>query len=385
MFYLNNLRHIYGQEVRTGVTNWACLEGYLPAEWLTALRGLPPAVTRRVQEVRLRAGCPLTVSLPEGERYVGAGGITMLRQKDVILCTPQQVEACFLRFCDHSVYAHEWELRQGYLAVPGGIRVGVAGRAVMDRGEIASVQAVTALCIRLPRFIRGCADWLRTLVTAPGDPVSTLLVGEPSSGKTTLLRDLAAGLAARHHRVAVVDERGELSGAEGLLGCDVLLGYPKAEGVRQAVRCLAPEVVLFDELGSEEEAAAVSSCAHAGVAVVATLHGRTHSEMEWRPLSRLLLEQRAFAQWVFLSGRGTPGRYRGVYQPEVTDYGVDWLPIDLGGGHRNGGVCCPSASAAGAVFTADPAADADAVTTDELHRSPDERIVAASGRNAGFF
>lgn len=376
---------MYGQEVRTGVTNWRLLQPYLPSEWMGVLRDLPPEVAGRVQEVRVRAGQPLTVSLPEGERYLCGGGVTSLRQRDLVMCSATQVEECFLRFCDHSVYAHEWELRQGYLAVPGGVRVGVAGTAVVRHHAVASVQAVTALCIRLPRALRGCAGWLTRLVTATGFPVSTLLVGEPSSGKTTLLRDLAAGLAALHHRVAVVDERGELAGVEGLPGCDVLLGYPKAEGVRQAVRCMAPEVVLFDELGDEEETAAVASCAHAGVAVVATLHGRTTEELERRPLSRLLLEQRAFRNWVFLSGRRHPGIWSGVYQPEVCCDGIRWLSADFGGGNGDGDVCRSSFASASDIYRANPPLVADLASAGGVCSPPYERAVATIGGNTGVF
>lgn len=361
------------------------LAPYLPSDWLALLTGLPAQVADRVQEVRVRAGQPLSVSLPEGERYLWDGGVTALRQRGLTVCSAIQVEECFMRFCDQAVYAHEWELRQGYVAVAGGVRVGIAGTAVMRGGEVASVQAVTALCIRMPRYLRGCAGWLHQVVSAPGYLVSTLLVGEPSSGKTTLLRDLAASLAARHHRVAVVDERGELSGPEGLPGCDVLLGYPKAEGIRQAVRCLAPEVVLFDELGDEGEAAAVAACAHAGVAVVATLHGRTTAEMVWRPLPRLLLEQWVFGNWVFLAGRRTPGARRGVYQPEVVRDGVRWVSADRGGGDRDGTLCGPPAAATCDLGEPDPPPTADSVTAGGVYRPPDATAVATAGGYAGVW
>lgn len=352
---------------------------------MTALVAIPPMVADRVQEVRLRANQPLTVSLPEGERYVCPGGVTTLRQKGMVLCTKAQVEGCFLRFCDHSVYAHEWELRQGYLSVPGGIRVGVAGTAVVRQERVASVQAVTALCVRLPRGMRGCAAWLHHRITRPGYPVSTLLVGEPSSGKTTLLRDLAIGLADTHHRVAVVDERGELAGLEGLPGCDVLVGYPKAEGVWQAVRCLAPEWVLFDELGNEQEAAAVAACAQAGVAVVTTLHGRTTAEMERRRLSRCLLEQQVFENWVFLSGRRNPGVGGGIYQPEVCGDGIRWVSVDFDGGDRDGVVCGAASAATPGVFAADPPLVTDLVATGGLRCTTHERAVETTGGGAGVF
>ena len=361
------------------MTNWDCLQEYLPAEWLTALAGLPPATAERVQELRLRADRPVGVSLTEGERFLTPHGMTAARQRDVYLCTAAQLERCFLRFCQDAVYAHEWELSQGYVAVPGGIRVGVAGQAVTREGRICSVQRVTALCVRLPRLVRGCSDALRRRITASATPISTLLVGAPSSGKTTLLRDLASGWAAEGMRVSVVDERGELSGGGGLEGCDVLLGYPKAEGVRQAVRCLAPDVILFDELGGETEAAAVSACAHAGVAVVATLHGHRPDDLWRQPLSRLLLQRNSFTYWAFLTGRQRPGEVGGVYRPEVAEDGVRWLRIDSVGGERSGAVCFPPSASAGDRFGEDRAAVTAVDTGAGLYRPPDERAVAVAG------
>ena len=239
------------------------LRPYLPPSWMEALVGLP----EHIQELRLRAEAPVTVSLPQGERFLTRDGLSFVRQPNGFFCSRKQLEDCFFAFCGRSVYAHQWELEQGYIAVEGGIRVGVAGTAVTRDGGVCSVQNITALCIRLPRRVAGCARPLLSLTLEGDTPISTVLVGPPSCGKTTLLRDLAVLLAARHRRVSVVDERGELSFGDTLCGCDVLRGYPKAVGVRQAVRCLAPDVILLDELGDGAEIQAVADCAHAGVAL----------------------------------------------------------------------------------------------------------------------
>ena len=364
-----------GREVRTGVTSTEFLRPYLPSDWLAALENAPETV----QELRLRADSPVTVSLPHGERYLTRSGLSCARQPDGFYCSSAQLQGCFLAFCGHSVYAHQWELEQGYIAVAGGIRVGVAGTAVVRDGGVGSVQQVTALCVRFPHPMAGCACTLLPLVGEGDTLVSALLVGPPSCGKTTLLRDLAAQLSRRHHRVAVVDERGELSLGDVLCGCDVLRGYPKAAGLRQAVRCLAPDVILLDELGDSAEVEAVADCAHAGVAVVASLHGYDPAAMARQPLVRELIFRRIFPRWIFLQGRENPGQIRDCYIPEVTPDGVDWRIFDGDGRRGDGAVRLSSPAAAGDVFGDLRTAAAGTVAGDELYGSASARFVATVG------
>ncbi len=346
---------------------WDTLATYLPEEWICALKALTTQEKASIQELRMRGGEPLVLSTVGGLRYLSNGGLTALRQPGVWVCTPAQLARCVSLLCDEAVYAHQEELRQGYIALPGGIRVGVAGRAVVQGGYIRSVQAVSALCIRLPHRHRGCAAGLLPYLEKQGRVHSSLLVGEPASGKTSLLRDAAALLAARHYRVTVVDERGELAGMDGLPGCEVLSGYPKAVGIRQAVRCLAPQVVVFDELGEEAEVEAVAACAHAGVAVVASLHGRDERKLTLRPAVRLLLQRRMFSRWLFLAGREDPGRVKRCVSPEVIGGAVRWMPAHSGGGDGAGLVRLPPAVPPGDGFGAAGAGAGYPAPADELY------------------
>ncbi len=316
------------------MTRWDNLRPFLPNDWLKSLDTLPNYEQEGIQEIRLRLGEPVTLSFAAEDRILCTTSTSTLHKPDALVCRPDQLETCFLRFCEGSVYAHEQELRQGYIAVRGGIRVGVAGTAVLESERVRSVREVSSLCIRLPRRHTGCAATLIPLIHTVEGLRSTLLVGEPSSGKTSLLRDIAVTLAARRVRVAVVDERGEIGGLDGLRGCDVLRGYPKAVGIMQAVRCLAPQAVVFDELGEEAEIAAVSACAHAGVAVMASLHGRSPIHLSKKAAVRDLVDCAVFDQWVFLQGRYAPGRWRACVYPEVTDGEIYWRSVDRGGGDR---------------------------------------------------
>lgn len=366
-FYSDGQGHILFREVRTGVTVWDSLATYLPEGWIAALKTLTTEERASIQELRIRRGEPLMLSTIGGVRYLSCSGLTALRQPGVWICTPAQLARCVALLCDEAVYAHQEELCQGYIALAGGIRVGIAGRAVVQGDYIRSVQEVSALCIRLPRRHRGCAAGLISFLEEQGRVCSGLLVGEPASGKTSLLRDAAALLASRHYRVTVVDERGELAGVDGLPGCEVLSGYPKAVGIRQAVRCLAPQVVVFDELGEEAEVEAVAACAHAGVAVLASLHGRDETELTLRPAVRLLLQRRMFSRWLFLAGRENPGRVKRCVCPEVIGGAVHWIPTHSGGGSGAGMVRFPPAVPPGNSFRAVGAGDGYLAPADELY------------------
>lgn len=361
------------------MTSIRILKSYLPAPWLAVLAALPSSERARVQELRLRSGQAVTLSTPDGEWCLGVGGRSDVPQSDTYICTPVQLEQCFLRLCNDAVYAHEWELQQGFLSIEGGIRVGVAGTAVTDGGHLRTVRDITSLCIRLPRHIRGCAAALQRRMLSAGFPANTLLIGPPSSGKTTLLRDLAIGLASQGYRVTVVDERGELSGPCPLTGCDVLLGYPKAEGIRRAVRCLAPDVIVFDELGDGDEAAAVASCARAGVAVAASLHGIDPAQLSYQPLPLRLAQSRAFDLWAFLSGRRRPGVVAGYYGAEVEGDAICWLPADCVGRCRDGSVRGVSSASSGGLSAACGASVAGVGAACAPYGTADGRIVAAVG------
>ena len=65
--------------------------------------------------------------------------------------------------------------------------------------------------------------------------------------------------------VSVIDERGELMACEAgslpraaQIRCDVYARCTKAEGIAMALRCMNPQVIVCDELGTPGDAEAVA-------------------------------------------------------------------------------------------------------------------------------
>ncbi len=244
------------------------------------LEAVPLGIWQTVQEVRLRVGAPIRLSTATGQESLP------------LTVTQPLLQECFQRLCGYAVHTHQTELSQGFVTATGGYRVGIAGTAVIKDGVITSYRSLSSLCIRIPRKADGCS--IPLLKHIVGDPLrSMLLCGAPASGKTTLLRDLAR-LLGEQRRVCVVDERSELS-AFGLPYCDVLCGCPKAEGMMQAVRTLSPELLIVDELGSEAEWQAVTQSLFCGVAVIASAHITSPSDLALRPYARRTLEAGGFS------------------------------------------------------------------------------------------
>lgn len=303
---------------------------YLPPSLRDTVMQVPERVQAVTQEIRLRSGAPVTLSTPAGELLVTQHGeVSECVGSNMLVCDRTQLEDCFQRLCEYSVHTHQQEIREGYISTRSGCRAGIAGTVVLEGDRIASVRFITSVCIRIARRHEGCASALAAaLIGEDGAVRSTLLAGEPSSGKTSLLRDLARQLAGgslgRRYRTAVVDERGELSADGGMQDCDVLLHCPKGEGILQAVRCLAPEVVLFDEIGAMEEVKAVLSGLNAGVAAVASAHCRDLPSLLRRPPIRKALNGGAFERVVLLEGRHAPGQWRRIVETEeLKHFGKD--------------------------------------------------------------
>ena len=268
----------------------------------------------RITDIRVKIGSPILLCGLDKVMFLVEHGCVSMSPKaeEKWIVTQQDIEALFHRFCGYAVYSHIDELKHGFVSVGRKFRVGVSGTAVIENGKFQTIRDITSMTIRIPRAVHGCANSLYRLGVNPKHGV--LLAGAPSSGKTTMLRDLARILGSEN-RVVILDERFELRSEQYDVGVctDVLQGYPKKEGISHALRCLSPEYILCDEL-EDRDIAAIQSALFAGVSLVATVHAGSKEELYRRALCRKLIETSAFEYIVVLKGRSLPTEIQGVYR-----------------------------------------------------------------------
>ena len=147
------------------MNGWDTLLSLLPDELVRVLRRLPPSAHTQVQELRLRAGQAVALGIRGEERYVTLGGAVTVQADAALWCEERWLRQVTDRVCEHSVYAHQEELKRGFLPAPGGCRIGIAGTAVVENGEIVSYRNITSLCMRVAREHHGCAA---ALAARPG-------------------------------------------------------------------------------------------------------------------------------------------------------------------------------------------------------------------------
>ncbi len=296
----------------------------LPGAVSQALMRIPPRWAGDITEIRLRSGRPVSLSTPSGARFVSIDGGWREKPDTGVLSTPHAlVQNCFQAICGYSVHSFADCIANGFVPLPGGHRAGVCGTAFVDGSGPFTLKNITSINLRVARTgLCACDAVLRPLLCAPG--VGLLIAGAPGSGKTTLLRAVLAELSAAGRKTAVVDERFEIAPVEqsGFCTrlpqhCDVLSGYPKHIGMQHALRALAPDVIVCDEVGAMEDIAAITQAANAGVGLVVTIHAPDAETLRRRPQYTALLQTGAFRHVAFLKGKETPGRIS-----EVVDAGT---------------------------------------------------------------
>lgn len=269
----------------------------------------------KLQEIRVKVGKPLNIVLDNTETIFNY----VIRREDV--------KAIIQKISNYSLYAFEEDIRQGYITIQGGHRVGLAGQCVIEDNSIKTIRNITSLNIRVCREIVGCSNSLMNSLVENNRINNTLIISPPKCGKTTLLRDITRNISngisqigLKGKRTVVIDERSEIAACyNGIpqmnvgMRTDVYDNCIKSEGMMMAVRGLSPEVIICDEIGTYKDMEGLMMAYNSGVSIIATLHGRNVEELYRRPVFREIVENNIINKVVVLSGKKGIGTIEGIY------------------------------------------------------------------------
>lgn len=272
-----------------------------------------------VQEIRIKVHKPIIVNLA---------------YKEIILkyvTTVEDIKQILVKISNYSLYAYEEEIKQGYITIRGGHRIGIAGECVLVNGEVRTIRNISSLNIRICREVIGCSNEIMKYITKEDRVFNTLIVSPPKCGKTTILRDIAKNISTgmpivnlKGKKVSIIDERSEIAacfnGVPQLdvgIRSDILDNCLKKDGMIMAIRSLSPDILICDEIGTDGDIEALHMAFNSGVNIIVTIHGYSIEDVYKRKVFKDLLENSILDRIVILSNRNGVGTIEQIYSIEM--------------------------------------------------------------------
>ena len=266
---------------------------------------LPPdmrsaaAAAADAEEFRLRTGFRPTF-LCRGTETVLPGCRTVLAD---------DLDGVLERATAASVHTAQSSIKNGFVTVAGGIRIGICGSVIASDGRIMGMKRLSGAAIRIPREVRSCADSTYGAVTDGGFK-STVIISPPGGGKTTYLRELIRRLSDNGMRIGLANECGEVAAvwdgmAQFSVGrcTDVMTDAPKGAAALMLLRSMNPSILAMDEITAPEDTGAALEAVGCGVELLCTAHAGSVEEFRARPLYRQLVRGGVFKRAVIIGFR----------------------------------------------------------------------------------
>lgn len=281
----------------------------------------------KLQEIRLRMNAPLLIIYENKEYFVTEEAKLVFNPRSAVMITKNEIRETMEYISNYSLYAFEEEIKQGFITINGGHRIGIAGKIIIEDDIIKGMKHISFINIRLAHQIKGCASLvLPYLINDKADGIyHTLIISPPRCGKTTLLRDIIRQLSDGNPHLAgmsvgVVDERSEIGACymgtpQNELGIrtDILDCCPKAKGMMMLIRSMSPQIIAVDEIGSKEDLEAIDYVIGCGCKLIATVHGSSIEDIKCKPVLCEMVQKRLFERYVILSNLTGVGHLEEIY------------------------------------------------------------------------
>lgn len=275
----------------------------------TYLKKLNYENIERIQEIRIRAERPIVIVLTTESYFLTvAGKLSSIYSSNCVIAWANEITDIINKMCGYSMHSHYEDMLNGYITLNNGARVGLTGTAVFDKTNIKGIKDIDGINIRIPRYVKDFSAVVFNDIFK--ETISNLLIaGPPSSGKTTMLKDLtyhlSSGKMGIFYKICVVDERKEIANSnkkinELGLNTDVLYGFPKSIGISMAVRCLSPHIIICDEVSSEDTEEIIKAM-NSGVIFIFSIHAKNYDELKNKFAFKRLLENGCVENILFLN------------------------------------------------------------------------------------
>lgn len=292
----------------------------LPSNLLNAVKNR--LNIEEIYEIRIKINRPIIIYSKNGEIILN------------YIPVKEDIKSIIQKISNYSLYAYEEDIKQGFITIKGGHRVGLAGECIMENGKIKTIRNISSINIRISREIIGCSNKIMKYIGSNNRVYNTIIISPPKCGKTTILRDITRNLSngleninLKGRKVVVVDERSEIGACylgipQNDLGIrtDILDNCLKKEGLIMAIRSLSPEVLICDEIGNKGDIEALLLAFNSGVNIITTIHGFTIEDLYKRKVFLELLDNRILDRVIVLSSRNGVGTIENVFDLKGAEY-----------------------------------------------------------------
>lgn len=269
----------------------------------------------QLEELRIKVNKPLFIHIGSREEIWD------------YIATAEDIKYIMQRISNYSIYAFEDEIRQGYITIKGGHRVGLCGVCVIENNSIKTIKDISSINIRVCKEVIGCADKVMPYIINNNLVYNTIIISPPKCGKTTLLRDISRIISQGYKdkkfhgkNVSIIDERSEIGGSfRGIpqmdvgMRTDILDNCPKSQGIMMAIRSMSPDVIVCDEIGTEKDMESILMALNSGISLITTIHGFGIEDLYKRLVFKGIVENYVFTRGIVLSNKKGIGTIERIY------------------------------------------------------------------------